>query len=530
MPDAKLIVSKQWGRWNARYFVADGHGAMTTVIPASEAGLSPGVAGSKAVDDGMPKLTERDVEGPPHLPRRLGVVALAFLIVAFNAPIATMAGFAQLAIGFGNGVGAPVSFLIAGAILMVFAVGFVGMGRYIANPGAFYQFIVAGVDRSWGLAGAFLATAAYMLLCAGSYLYMGLVAADCLTRMTGHSLLSGGMWSLVFLIALTIIGFLRIDLSMKILGKLVCLEVGLVAIWEAAIIARGGPEGYALVSFTPSAFLSGSPGLGILFAMLCMVGIEAGACFSAETRNPEVAVGRATYLSIGFMALFYGLGTWLYIVTQGASKVVISASTNPVGSFFGSVQAYLGTFFVHVASLTLITSQMAAINSVQGSASRYLFALGRDGVLPRVFARVHYRLESPYVAVSAVSVFSLAILAVVSFFKIDPVASYAAMTGMGIYFLLPLMIATSVSVIFFYRKNRQVRTDVWVQLIAPTLSSVALTGLFVLTSLNLATLVGTHVASSVAITTVFLIPLAGWFLARFFSRHRPEIYQRIGNQ
>ena len=490
---------------------------MTVANPATD--TAPWATADEALD------TPVDV-----LPRRLGIVSLALLIVAFNAPIATMAGFAQLAIGFGNGVGAPVSFLIAGAILMVFAVGFVGMGHHLRRPGAFYQFIVAGVDRSWGLAGAFLATAAYVLLCAGSYLYMGLVAVDSVTRMIGRPLMPWNLWSLVFLIGLTVLGFMRIDLSMRILGKLVCLEIALVAIWEAAIILRGGPEGYVPTAFTPAAFLSGSPGLGVLFAMVCMVGIEAGACFSAETRNPEVAVGRATFLSIGFMAVFYGLGAWLYIVTQGASRVVASALANPVGSFFGSVQAYLGLFFAHVAALILITSQMAAINSVQGSASRYLFALGRDRVLPPVLARVHRRMESPYVAVSAVALFGLAVLAIVSAMGMDPVAAYAAMTGMGIYFLLPLMIATSVSVAIFYRKNRNIQASRWTRLIAPALSSVALTILFVLTSHNLKAFVGTDAVGLVAMIAVVLVPLAGWLLALFYRRHRPAVYHLIGNQ
>ncbi len=462
------------------------------------------------------------------LPRRLGVAGLVLIIVAFNAPLAVMAGFAQLSVAFGSGIGAPISFLCAGAILMVFAAGFVGMSRFIENPGAFYQFIVAGAGRTQGLAGAFLATAAYLLMSAGSYPYLGLIAVDCMTHLFGRPIFPWSVWALIFLAVITGIGLLRIDTSMKVLGKLVCLEVALVAIWQVAVLIRGGPEGYSPASFTPAAFLHGSPGVGVLFAMLCMIGIEAGACFSAETINPEVAVGRATYAAIAFMTLFYGLGVWLYIVTQGASKVVASATSNPVGSFFTSINAYLGPVFVNITSLTLVTSQMIASNSVQGSASRYLFSLGRINVLPASLARVHPRLESPYIAVAAVAGLSLVALVAVIVLRINPVTSYAAMTGMGIYFLLPLLIATSGSILVFYRRNPQFQANSWTRLYAPALSAVLIGVLFVLTSLNLKVLVGAQSIAWASMFAVAAVPAAGWRVAAVCRRRRPLVYEAIG--
>lgn len=464
------------------------------------------------------------------LPRRLGVAALILIVVAFNAPIATMAGFAQLSVGFGNGIGAPLAFFAAGAVLLVFSVGFVGMSRFIDHPGAFYRFIVAGIGRSPGLAGAFLATLAYLFLCAGAYPYMGLIAVDLMKRLTGGQVLPWGAWSVIFLGVCTVLGLLRIDLSMKLLGVLVCLEIAVVAIYEVAVAIQGGPEGYSPESFAPAAFGHGSAGLGVLFAMLCMIGIESAACFRAETKDPEQAVGRATYIAIVFMAIFYGLGVWFYIITQGASRAVASASTDPVGSFFTSVNDYLGVFFVNLVAAILVTSQVAAINAIQGAASRYLYALGRDGVLPKGLSRVHSKLESPFVAVLTVSGFSLLVLAVIYVFKMDAVAAYAAISGMGIYFLLPLLIATSLAVIVFYRKNSDIDASWWTRLGAPAIAFVALLVLLVLSSLNLKVLVGTQTVAYFAIAAMIAVAAAGWLLAARLKKTRPEVYATIGNQ
>jgi amino acid transporter len=457
------------------------------------------------------------------------VPALVLIVVAFNAPIATMAGFAQLAVGFGNGIGAPVSFLVAGLILLLFSVGFVGMSRYIKNPGAFYRFIIEGMGKAAGLGGAFLASAAYILLAAGSYVYMGLVAVDLNQRLLGTSL-PWQVWTLIFVVIITVLGLLRVDLSVKVLGTLVCFEVVLVAAYELIVMIKGGPEGYSPSSWTPHAFLSGTVGLGILFAMLCMIGIEAAACFRDETRNPDKAVGRATYTSIAFMAVFYGIGVWAYIITQGASHAVASATTDPVGSFLTSVQVYLGNVFVNVVAIILVTSQVAATNAIQGAASRYLFNLGRDRVLPWRLARVHPRLQSPYVAVLTVTAICVVILAVVFLFHVDAVAAVGGITGMGIYFLLPLLIATSAAVVIFYRKHPELSPGLWTSTVAPVLALIGLAFVFILTSFNMTVLIANPPLDRIAQVGVVAVAVGGILLALRYKKTRPEVYESIGNQ
>lgn len=465
-----------------------------------------------------------DAPGKSALPRRLGLASLILIVVAFNSPMATMAGFAQLSIGFGNGVGAPVSFLLAGTILAIFAAGFLGMSRHVDNPGAFYRLIIAGLGRSPGLAGAFLATTAYILLCVGSYPYMGLVAVDFMTRMTGAEVLPWQAWTIVFLLLITTLGLLRADVSMNLLGLLVCLEVALVALWEAAVIVRGGPEGYSLSSYAPSTFLHGSPGLGVLFSMLTMTGIEVAVCFRDETRDPETTVSRATFIAIGFLALFYSLGTWAYIVALGPSHAVHAAATNPVGSFVDSVQRYLGNAFVTITSLTVMTSTIVSINAIQGAGSRYLYALGRDRVLPPVLGAVHPRLESPHAAVLAVAVVSLATLVVIFVLGVNPVTAYAGLTGMGIYFILPLLILTSVAILAFYRRRPDGSVDRWSGMVAPATAAVLLSAIFVLTTANLQLLVSSPAMALASIIGVLAVPAAGFSLAIYLRRNRPEIY------
>lgn len=467
---------------------------------------------------------------PGVLPRRLGFIALTFLIVAWNAPIAAMAGFQQLAVGFGNGIGAPLAFVGAGLILLLFAVGFIGMTPHVKNPGAFYCYVVDGLGKAPGLGGAFVATAAYLLFAAGSYVYLGLIIVDATKRLFGAPVGTWQVWAFVALVLITALGLLRIDLSMKVIGTLVAIECAIVVLWEFAVLVQGGPEGYSRDTFTLDAFTSGPVGIGVLFAMLCMIGFEGGACFRDETKKPETTVRRATFAAIILMTVLAAIGCWVYIISTGPSTVVEASLADPVGSFFVSIETYLGNVFVHLVTVILVTSQVAAIMSVQGNGSRYLFALGRDRVLSRRLASVHPKLQSPHVAVLALSAVCLVALIVIVFSGVEAVQAYATLTGAGIYFMLPLLIVTSISIAVFFRRHPDVKASLWVSTIAPIAAAIALTILFVLSTQKLTVLTVTSTGAVIAEIGLVLTVAFGVLLALRYKRSRPDVYASIGNQ
>src|SRR6185436_9841141 len=68
-------------------------------------------------------------EPPPgrKLNGQLGVTGIVLMVIAAAAPLTVIGGDGLLAIAQGPGPGAPMGFLIAGLLLMLFSVGFVTM-------------------------------------------------------------------------------------------------------------------------------------------------------------------------------------------------------------------------------------------------------------------------------------------------------------------------------------------------------------------------------------------------------------------
>src|SRR5271166_571419 len=82
---------------------------------------------------------------------------IVFVLLAGIAPMATVVALTVLAIALGNGAGVPGTYLVAGAILALFAVGYVRMSGRLTNAGAFYTYATQGLGRRVGGATAYIA-------------------------------------------------------------------------------------------------------------------------------------------------------------------------------------------------------------------------------------------------------------------------------------------------------------------------------------------------------------------------------------
>ena len=67
-----------------------------------------------------------------------------FFVLAGVAPMGVVVALTVLAIALGNGAGVPGTYLVAGIVLALFAIGYVRMSRRVTNAGAFYAYATKG--------------------------------------------------------------------------------------------------------------------------------------------------------------------------------------------------------------------------------------------------------------------------------------------------------------------------------------------------------------------------------------------------
>ena len=515
-----------WGRLSFADVVPTG-GA--PIFPATHGGhsvaISPPEPGTLASGDGQPDEVEKKLHG------HMGVFDIVFTVLAFNAPMSVFVGFITVIVGYGNGLGAPLTFIAAGCLMLIFAVGFTAMSRYLPNPGAFYAYITAGLGRPVGLGASFVAIVSYFFILIGGYAFGGL-SLQTLVRDTLHGPdIEWWIYTMVVMGVVAVLGYFSINLSAKILMVCMILESLMMVTYDTVVFARGGESGIHFNSFTPHEAFSGELGLAVIFGIVCFSGFEATAVFREEARDPERTVPRATYTAILFLLTLYALTAWAMINGIGESQVVEASALDPTGTALGTARDYLHTVGVDIITVLLCTSIFAANLATHNVSTRYIYSLSVDRIFPKVFASVHRFHVSPYRASIAVTVISYGSLAACIVFNGQAGTLYATLVGIGGYSLIMLLLLTSIAVVAYFRQHSEHGVDLWRSVIAPIVATALLAAAFVIASRNVDVMIGgSHSLANFLIGLFLGLLVLGVVVAVILRRTHPSVYQRIGRQ
>ncbi|HEX6967644.1 MAG TPA: APC family permease [Micromonosporaceae bacterium] len=483
---------------------------------------------SMATDETVASPTSTSHDSPPKtLARdRLGVAGIVFFVVAAAAPLVGMTGAVPVAIALGNGAGAPGAYLAVGLTLLVFSVGYAAMSHRVTNTGAFFAYVGRGLGIGPGIGSAFVSLAAYITIQLAIFGFFGGVLAGQMAAVFGIDL---PWWTWVLIAWALVLGLslIRVDSGAKLLGVLLILELlSLTAVAVAVLLRGGGPGGLDLgASFAPGAIFAGgfagSAGIALAFAFASYIGFEATAIYGEETRDPKRNVPRATYLAVSVIAVLFAATSFAVVSALGSGNVVdrvleISAVdgvplTDPAAVLFGVAEEYVGPWLATVMGWLVVSSLFAGLLAFQNSAARYLYSLGRAGVLPTALSRVNRR-GGPGAAAFTTSAISLAVIVVFIAAGLDPILHmFYWFSGVAVIAVVLVEILVSIAVIVYFRRDRS-DTRRWNTLLAPALAAVGLAaGLYLLMS-RFGLLAGTTAEGVDPTTQAFGLSTTGWVL------------------
>lgn len=378
-----------------------------------------------------------------------------------------MAGGAPVAMLLGNGSGIPFAYIIVSLMLLLFAVGYTTMARHHTSTGAFYAYVARGLGQYAGGGAAWIALLGYNAMQIGLHGLFGSAAASFCSESLGFD---PPWWACSFVAwaIIAVLGFRQVDLSVKVLGVLVVLEFLIVIALDVMIVGKGGEGGHdgfathlSAEPFTWSALTSGSLAIALLFNSASYIGFESTTIYSEEARDPRRTVPRATYLAVLVIGVFYSITTWLMVSGQGPSTLVEhigGLEPDPTVFLFDLGGTYLGATATQVMSLLFATSVFAALLAFHNAVARYLFALGREGLVPARLGHTHSVHLSPHIGSLSQSVLAALVMLAFVVTKKDPVlAQFTWLTQLGTLAVLFLMALASVAVVAFFAKYRGAR-------------------------------------------------------------------------
>jgi amino acid transporter len=337
----------------------------------------PAVRTTRARQGSMSRTLARD---------RLGLPAVLFFVLAGVAPLTVAAGVIPTAYQTTGLTGIPAAFLVIALILGVFSVGYVAMARRIRNAGAFYAFVAQGLGRAAGVAAALVALLAYTCLQVGLYGALGpAAAAEAAAHLRIHA--PWWAWALAAWAIITSLGLLRADITGRVLGVLLTAEITVILAETVLGLAHPAGGHLSFATLSPAGLTSAGAGtFGVLavVAVLGFTGFEQAPVLGEESRHASRTIPLATFLALGMIAVVYAGASWAMAAHAGTSRVITAAGQQGPGLLFG-----LGgsSTLSQAAQLLFLTSLFAAALAFHNTTWRYMFALGRENVLPTALGR-----------------------------------------------------------------------------------------------------------------------------------------------
>jgi amino acid transporter len=475
----------------------------------------------------------------------LGLPSVLFCIVTGAAPLAAMLFNVPVAT-LGGGYASPAAFIVATIALTIFSVGYIAMARRVTSAGGFYTFVSRGLGRVAGLGVGYLIALCYIVFSAAVLGVTGYFASTTIASLTGLDL-PAWFYMIVGLVLISLFAFFHIELTAKVLGVLLVGEVLVLVVMAVGIFAVGGAEGFSLAPLNPVAifdnpaadevFGGGAAGVALFAAFWSWVGFEMAPNYAEETRDPHKIAKRATYGSVIGLGVFYTIMSYAFVtgwgLTGSANAVKSQYAGDIASAFYPLTDKYVGSWATLVMEILIVTSSFACTMAFYNTGARYLFALGREGVLPGWLARTSKRRSPANASLTVTGIVALYCLAFVIY---DPSTEGALLKLgtwsplLGVLGILAVQALVSVAIIRYFLTSAREDFHWWTTMVAPLIGFAAMVIACALLVINRDGLAGaSDVLFIEALPWVILVVFVLGMVAAMVLRSRaPDKYAGIG--
>lgn len=399
-------------------------------------------------------------ESAKELKRVLPLSSLVFYGLAFMVPLTIFTTYG-LVTNMTHGMVA-LTYVITTLCMGFTAYSYVRMTKAYPVAGSVYTYVQKSINPYLGFLSGWVMLIGYMFLPMLNYLVSAIFLAAAIPQIPAW------VWIVSFIIIVTIVNHFGIQLTDIFNRAIVWIQlIFLVALLIIAMKFILGGGGTATLVDT-SSFINMSelmkPGMGLPVLLsgasilaLSFLGFDAISTLSEEAINPEKNIGRAILIScIGAGIMF----TVITYVMQLAWPSAWFEMVDVEGGSYELINKVAGSAMAYIFTAAYAVGCVASSVSSVASASRVLYGMGRDRILPnKIFGYLHMKHQTPTYSILIMGVISLSAL-FVSLATAASLLNFGALLGFT-------MVNLSVVAHYFIKGKKRSGLDFIRYLIAP---------------------------------------------------------------
>ena len=285
------------------------------------------------------------------------------------------------------------------------------MGSALPYAGGTYRYASLGIGRPFGFLAGWNFIISLVSVTAGeslafSYYFKTMFAAFGVDLPISDTLLA-----CIVLVAFIITNTCGVKITGRLQNGFMFFFWGVAVIWFLTMIPS-----VSLPNFveTPD-FLSGMGAGGFIAAVAmiwwCFAGFETCCAMGEEIKYPHINIPRALILAPFIIFAVNALFQWFLVgIVPADGLTAVAESAAPYAEAMMSA-GILGLPLLLLAAGIAFGGDFSTMNASIAVPPRYLFTMARDGAMPRVFAKLHPRFQTPYVAILTLGILTVVLVA-----------------------------------------------------------------------------------------------------------------------
>jgi APA family basic amino acid/polyamine antiporter len=391
---------------------------------------------TKSVDEIVALADAADAElGGSNLKRSMGLLALTMFSVGSIVGTGIFVILGEAVPKAGPAV--LVSFVLAAITCAFSALSYAELAGTIPVSGSSYSYSYATLGElvawvcGWCLMLEYGVSVAAVAVGWGQYLnefldIFGLQIPESIANPPGD----GGVFNVPAIIVVVLCGLLLlrgVSESATVNTIMVFLKIGILLFF--CVVAFTAFDGANLMPFAPLGLVGIQAAAAQVF--FSFIGFDAASTAGEEAKNPRRDLPIAILLSLVIVTILYVVVTLAAIGARPWQAFEGAGSEAVLAGIAGEVTG--GSFAPGLIAVGAVISIFSVVLTVMYGQTRILFAMGRDGLLPKVFTKVNPRTQTPVANTIIVTVVISVLAALV------PLGQLAEATSIGTLFAFLLV-------------------------------------------------------------------------------------------
>lgn len=320
------------------------------------------------------------------------------------------------------------------------------MGAALPYAGGTYKYASLGIGKPFGMLAGWNFIISLVAVTSGEALafsfyfktFMGAIGLE----------IPGGATSDLIIACIVIIAFMICSIfGVEITGKLqngfMFFFWGVAIIWFLMMIPNVGISNIVtvpdFVDFSTGNFIG-----MVALIWWCFAGFETCCAMGEEIKYPHINIPRALFLAPFIVFAVNAIFQWFLVGIVPVDGLEAIASASAPFAEAMTTAGILGFPLIMLAAGIAFGGDFSTLNSSISVPPRYLFTMARDGAMPKVFAKLHSKYKTPYVAILTLGILTILLTATNSIVYIASLSLFADL----FYYVI------GIAACFFLRKRQ----------------------------------------------------------------------------